>query len=225
QSLTEGTRDTLVTMWAAVGLVFVIACVNLAGLLLARARTRAKEIATRMALGSGRRAVVRQLLVESLVLAAIGCALGVGLGVVLLELLQELAGDRYALWQNVTIDWRAAALSVAISACAALAFGLLPALHATRVDVQEGLRAGGSRGASASSGGWARRALVVSEVALGVVLLVGAGLLTRTFVALQRLDPGFDLSNVVTASASLEDSRYQTAERINALFEQSLERI
>ena len=225
QSLTEGTRDTLVTMWAAVGLVFVIACVNLAGLLLARARTRAKEIATRMALGSGRRAVVRQLLVESLVLAAIGCALGVGLGVVLLELLQELAGDRYALWQNVTIDWRAAALSVAISACAALAFGLLPALHATRVDVQEGLREGGSRGASASSGGWARRALVVSEVALGVVLLVGAGLLTRTFVALQRLDPGFDLSNVVTASASLEDSRYQTAERINALFEQSLERI
>ena len=225
RNLTEGSRDTLFTMWAAVGLVLVIACVNLAGLLLARARTRGREIATRMALGSGRRAVVRQLLVESLVIGLAGGVLGIVLGYALLGALQELAGDRYSTWQSVTLDWRAVGLTAAISMLAALAFGLLPALQATRVDVQAGLGEGGTRGASASSGGWARRLLVVSEVALGVVLLVGAGLLTRTFVALQNLDPGFDLTNVVTASASLEDSRYKTAERTMALYEQSLERI
>ncbi|MDQ3169307.1 MAG: ABC transporter permease [Acidobacteriota bacterium] len=225
QGLTADTRDTLVAMWAAVGLVLVIACVNLAGLLLARARTRAREIATRMALGSGRRAVIRQLLVESLMLALVGGALGIALGYVLLAGLQELGGDRYATWQNVTLSWRAVGMTAAVSMLAALAFGLLPALHASRLDVQSGLREGSTRGASASSGGWTRRVLVVSEVALGVVLLVGAGLLTRTFLSLQNLNPGFDLGNVVTGSASLEDTRYQTAEQTMQLFDQSLERV
>ena len=225
QGLTADTRGTLVAMWAAAGLVLVIACVNLAGLLLARARTRAREIATRMALGSGRRAVIRQLLVESLVLALTGGALGIALGYVLLAGLQELGGARYPAWQNVSLDWRAVGLTAAISMLAALAFGLLPALYASRLDVQAGLREGGMRGASASSGGWTRRVLVVSEVALGVVLLVGAGLLTRTFLSLQNLNPGFDLGNVVTGSASLEDTRYQTAEQTLQLFDQSLERV
>ena len=225
QGLTEDTRDTLIAMWAAVGLVLVIACVNLAGLLLARARTRAREIATRMALGSGRRAVIRQLLVESLMLAVIGGALGIALGYVLLGGLQELGGDRYATWQAVTLSWRAVGVTAAVSMIAALAFGLLPAFHASRLDVQSGLREGGTRGASASSGGWTRRVLVVSEVALGVVLLVGAGLLTRTFLSLQNLNPGFDLENVVTGSASLEDTRYETSEQVMQLFEQSLERV
>ena len=225
RGLTEDTRDTLYVMWAAVALVLVIACVNLAGLLLARARTRAREIATRIALGSGRRAVVRQLLVESLVIGLAGGVLGIALGYALLGGLQELAGDRFSTWQSVTLDWRAVGLTAAVSMLAALAFGLLPALQATRVDVNAGLSEGGSRGASASSGGWARRLLVVSEVALGVVLLVGAGLLTRTFLSLQNLDPGFDLTNVVTGSASLEDKRYQTSEPTMQLFEQSLERI
>jgi len=225
QNLTADTRDTLITMWAAVGLVLVIACVNLAGLLIARARTRAREIATRMALGSGRRAVVRQLFVESLMLACIGGALGILLGVVLLGGLQQLAGDQYAMWQDVTLDWRAVAATSVISVLAALAFGLLPAFHASRVDVQGGLREGGTRGATAGGGGWTRRVLVVGEVALGVVLLVGAGLLTRTFVTLQRLEPGFDLTNVVTASASLEDKRYQTSEQTVQLFDRTLQTI
>ncbi|MBA3949891.1 MAG: FtsX-like permease family protein, partial [Acidobacteria bacterium] len=172
-----------------------------------------------------RRAVVRQLLVESLVLAAAGGAIGIALGYVLLSGLQELAGDQYSMWQGITLDWRAIGATAGITMLSAVAFGLLPALYATRVDVQAGLSEGSSRGASASSGGWGRRLLVVSEVALGVVLLVGAGLFTRTFVALQNLEPGFDLTNVVTAGASLEDSRYSTAERTTALFEQSLERI
>ena len=225
RNLTADTRDTLYVMWAAVALVLVIACVNLAGLLLARARTRGREIATRMALGSGRRAVIRQLLVESLVLAVIGGTLGIVLGIVLLDAMQELAGERHEMWQNVALDWRAVGLTAGVSMLAALAFGLVPALHASRVDMRAGLNEGGSRGASASSGGWTRRILVVSEVALGVVLLVGAGLLTRTFLSLQNLDPGFDLANVVTGSASLEDKRYQTSETTMQLFEQSLARV
>ena len=108
---------------------------------------------------------------------------------------------------------------------AAVIFGVIPALHASRLDVQSGLREGDSRGASAASGGWTRRALVIGEVALGVVLLVGAGLLTRTFMSLQQLEPGFDPENVVTASASLEDKRYQSEERINQLFDETLRRI
>ncbi|HUF24780.1 MAG TPA: ABC transporter permease [Vicinamibacterales bacterium] len=225
QNLTSASRDALLSMWAAVGLVLLIACVNLAGLLLARARTRAREIATRMALGSGRRAVVRQLLVESVTLALIGAILGVLLGHLMLNGLQALAADQYAMWEGVALDWRAVAVTGGLSMLAAVIFGVIPAVHASRVDVQAGLRDGGVRGASAGSGGWTRRALVVAEVALGLVLLVGAGLLTRTFVTLKSLEPGFDLTNVVTGSASLQDTRYQTREQIAQLFERSLERI
>ncbi len=225
QNLTAGSRDSLLIMWAAVGLVLLIACVNLAGLLLARARTRAREIATRMALGSGRRAVVRQLIVESLALAAIGGALGILLGHLMLSGLQALGGDQYAMWRGVALDWRAVGATAGISMVAALLFGVLPAIQATRVDVQAGLREGGTRGASAGTGGWTRRLLVVAEVALGLVLLVGAGLLTRTFLALNSLAPGFDLTNVVTAGASLEDTRYRTREPIEQLFDRTLERI
>lgn len=225
QLYTAGYGDPLYAMWAAVGLVLLIACVNLAGLLLARARTRTREIATRMALGSGRRAVIRQLLVESVTLAAIGGAAGVVVGHLMLSGLQSLGGTQYTLWQNVSLDWRAVAATAGISLCAAIIFGVIPALYASRLDIQAGLREGDSRGASAGSGGWTRRALVIGEVALGVILLVGAGLLTRTFMALQELEPGFDPHGVVTATASLEDKRYQDAGRVNQLFEQTLARI
>jgi predicted permease len=225
QMVTAGSRDPLFTMWAAVGLVLLIACVNLAGLLVARARTRAREIATRIALGSGRRTVVRQLLTESVTLAAIGGMLGLVLGQVMLDGVQALAGDQYALWQEVALDWRAVAATWAISMLAAGIFGVVPAFQVSRIDVNAGLRQGDARGASAGGGGWVRKLLVVGEVALGVVLLVGAGLLMRTFISLQRLDPGFDLANVVTATASLEDRRYQTAEQVQQLFDRTLERV
>ncbi|MDQ3068788.1 MAG: ABC transporter permease [Acidobacteriota bacterium] len=225
QTVTAASRDALYTMWAAVGLVLLIACVNLAGLLLARARTRAREIATRMALGSGRRAVIRQLLVESCALALLGGALGIVLGHLLLGGLQQLAADQYASWQDVSLDWRAVAATAAISMCAAMIFGVIPALYASRLDVQSGLREGSTRGAAAGTGGWTRRLLVVGEVALGVVLLVGAGLLTRTFMTLNGLEPGFDLTNVVTGSASLEDKRYRTREQIDQLFTRTIEKI
>lgn len=225
RNLAAGSRDTLLAMWAAVALVLVIACVNLAGLLIARARTRAREIATRMALGSGRGAVIRQLIVESVTLAMIGGALGVWFGVLLLAGVKQLAGDRFETWQTVSFDWRAAGVAFAISLVSALIFGVIPALLASRVDVHAGLREGGTRTVAAGAGGWTRRVLVVAEVALGLVLLVGAGLLTRTFVALNALEPGFDLTNVVAGSASLEDKRYASADRVVQLFDRTLEQL
>ncbi|MEX2271540.1 MAG: ABC transporter permease [Vicinamibacterales bacterium] len=149
QMVTAGSRDPLLTMWAAVGLVLLIASVNLAGLLLSRARTRTREIATRMALGSGRRAVIRQLLVESITLALAGGVLGVLVGQLMLNGMQALAGNQYSLWQDVTLDLRAVAATAAITMLAAVIFGTIPALQASRLDVQSGLREGESRGASA----------------------------------------------------------------------------
>lgn len=225
ETVSSGSRDALLTMWGAVALVLLIACVNLAGLLLARGRTRTREIATRMALGSGRRAVIRQLVVESVTLSVIGGALGLVVGYLLLNGLQALAADQYAQWQDVSLDLRAVAATAVVSLTAAVLFGTIPAWYASRLDVQSGLREGDTRGASAASGGWTRRLLVVGEVALGVVLLAGAGLLTRTFLALHRLEPGFDLDGVVTATASLEDKRYQTAEQVQRLFDDTVRRM
>ena len=222
RTVTAGSRDPLFTMWAAVGLVLLIACVNLAGMLLSRARTRTREIATRMALGSGRRAVMRQLLVESLMLALLGGALGVLTGYLLLNGLQALTAEQYSQWKDVSLDWRAVAVTAAISMIAAAVFGTIPALYASKLDLQAGLREGDTRGVSAAAAGWTRRLLVVAEVALGVVLLVGAGLLTRTFLTLHNLEPGFDLTNVVTGTASLEDQRYQTREQVEQLLDRTL---
>jgi predicted permease len=225
-SLVEGQRVTLSALGAAVALVLVIACINIAALLLARGGERRKELATRMALGSGRAAVVRQLLVESVVLALAGGAAGLALGIVGLRALQALAGDIFTDWQHVTIDARVVAITAVIAILTSLLFGLVPAWQASRLNVQQGLLEGGSRSIAGSSRSWLRRSLVVAEVALGVVLLVCAALLLRTFASLSYLDRGrLDIDKLTTASVSLEDARYTSSERITALFDRSLERL
>jgi predicted permease len=225
-SLVEGQRVALSVLGAAVALVLLIACINIAALLLARGGERRKELATRMALGSGRGAVIRQLLVESLLLAIAGGAVGLALGVSALHALQSLAGDIFTDWQHVTIDARIVAITAGVSVATSLVFGLVPAWQASRINVQQGLLEGGSRSIAGSSRSWLRRSLVVAEVALGVVLLVCAALLIRTFAALNDLDHGrLDLDRVTTASVSLEDARYTSADRITALFDRSLERL
>lgn len=223
--LTEPLRQPLLMLWAAVGVVLVIASVNLAGLLLARASGRAREIATRMALGSGRAGVVRQLVVESLVLAAIGGTLGLALGAVALDVLQWLAADALDIWQSVALDGRAAAVAAALSIAASLFFGLAPALQASRLDINGALVASGTRGIAGGGRRWSRRTLVIAQVALGVVLLVAAGLLLRTFAHLRALDPGFDGRGVVTASVSLDDERYRTADRMVQMFDRTMARL
>ena len=122
----------------------------------------------------------------------------------------------------MAIDWRSVAAAVAFGIAATAVFGVVPAVHATRLEVRRGLGAGGTRGVAGGAAHWGRRVLVVAQVALAVVLLVGAGLLLRTFTHLQQLEPGFDGSNVVAASVSLQDARYRTAVEVTQLVDTTL---
>lgn len=215
-------KEPIVMLGAAVSAVLLIACVNIASLLLARGGSRRKELATRIALGAGRRVVVRQLMVESLVIAVAGGTAGLALGWLGLEGLKQLAGETFSDWKVVSIDERVMAITAGLSLLTSVVFGLVPAWQASRLDVQRGLADGGSRSIAGGSRHWLRRALVVTEVALGAVLLVCAGLLIHTFAKLNRLDPGFDATGLTTASVSLQDARYTTSESVNHLFDDSL---
>jgi predicted permease len=225
-AMANDVRLPLILLTVSVGLVLLVACVNLAGLLLARAGRRTREIATRLAVGGNRAAVIRQLLIESGVLAACGGFAGLAIGALTLEGLQA-AGQNLLLtpWAQSTLDMRALSVTLGLTALTAVLFGLVPAVQATRLDVQAALAEGGTRSVAGGAKGWPRRLLVVAEVALGVVLLVSAGLLTRTFIHLQSQSPGFDPRQIKVTSASLEDARYEQHERVTQLFEQSLERI
>ncbi|HVJ30536.1 MAG TPA: ABC transporter permease, partial [Gammaproteobacteria bacterium] len=225
QALTASAAQPLATLFGAVGAVLLVACVNLAALLLARATARAKEIATRLALGSGRGAVVRQLFAESLVLGAVGGACGLLLSVVGLEALKYLGATTFTEWAGVTFDLRALAMTAAVALAASVLFGLFPAFAATAVNVNEALKSGGERGSVGGSRHWTRRSLVAAEIALGAVLLIVTGLLTRTFVNVSSLEPGFDAAGVMTASVSLQDARYDTAAKMNRLFDESIRRL
>lgn len=225
ESMRADTKDVIVMLGAAAGLVLVIACANLAALLLARGGARSREVATRMALGSGRFAVVRQLMVESLVLALIGGTMGVAIGALGLEGLQTIAGDRFSDWQRVSMDGRVLGMCAALSVLTSVMFGLVPAWQASRLDVQSALVEGGSRSIAGGARHWTRRGLVIGEVALGVVLLVSAGLLLRTFVNLRSIDPGFNPDGLVAASVSLLDARYPGPAEANHLFDRTLEQV
>lgn len=222
-AMTAGMSEVIGMLGASAITVLVIACVNLTGLLLARGQTRAREIATRMALGSGRWAVVRQLMVESLVLAALGGAGGLLVGWLGLSGLQALAGQGYAEWQQVAIDARVVVATGVSALITCLLFGSIPAFAASRMDIQAAFSGGGSRSVAGGGRHWTRRGLIVAEVALGVVLLVAAGLLFRTFVNLRSIDPGFDPDGLTTASVSLLDARYPGPAEVNQLFDRTLD--
>jgi predicted permease len=222
--MTSDIRPALLIVWAAVGVVLIVACVNLAGLMLTRAARRRREMATRLALGSGRAAVVRQLLVEAGVLGAAGGVLGVAVAVIAVQGLSWLSRDALDIWQTVSIGGREAAVAAGLSILGSLIFGLGPALQASRQSTQSSLLASGRSVAGVTSH-WPRRVLVVAQVALGVLLLVGSGLLLRTFTHLKGLDPGFDPEHIVSASVSLEDARYRTADSVARLMENTLARV
>jgi predicted permease len=223
QGLTNTLQQPLLMLWAAVAVVLLIACVNLAGLMFARGARRSREFSTRLALGSGRIAVIRQLVVESAVLAGVGAGLGCILGIFVLQGLSGLAENALELWQPIALDARAMIGAVAVALLATVIFGLIPALYTTRVAAAGS--AAGTRSIAGAASHLSRRTAVVVQVALGVMLLVGAGLLARTFTHLRGLEPGFDGSGVYAASVSLQDARYQSAEDVRRLTDGALHRL
>ncbi len=224
QGLTSDLQTGLYGAWTAVGVVLLIGCVNIAGLLLARSSGRAREVATRMAVGANRAAIIRQLLAESLLLALGGGALGVLTGYAGIQALEGLGAAGFDYWHPVTLNWRVMLAMLGVSLLASLLFGLAPAFAASRVDLRSML-AEGARGAAGGSRHWSRRALIVAEVALSLMLLIDAGLLVRTLQRLEGLTPGFDPHNVISASLSLQDARYSTSAAVNRLYDESLRRI
>jgi predicted permease len=223
---TESVRQPILILWGAVAMVLLIGCVNVAGLLMARSVGRAPEIAIRAALGGGRSAILRQLMAESLVLAAAGGALGALLGYAGSRVFASLLQDAFGVAaRDVGLDVRVLGATATIALGTSVLFGLVPALQASRVNLRATLVESGSPSIAGAARGWARRALVVTEVALGVVLLVGAGLLIRSFDHLVTLRAGFDASHVMTATLSLQDARYRSARQVNRFFDDSLDRM
>lgn len=220
ESVVGPVRTGLEILWGAVALVLLIVCANVANLLLARGTGRRSEIAVRTALGASRGRIVRLLLAESLALAGLGCVTGVGLAVLGVRLLRAIEPGTLPRVEQIGLDGWGLAFAVAISLLTGLVFGLLPALAAARLDLTRALKAGGRGGSGVS--GRLRGALVVGEVALSFVLLIGAGLLLRSFAQLVSVDPGFRTEGAVTASLSLPTARYETGEDVLA-FDEALE--
>jgi putative ABC transport system permease protein len=192
-----GTRQAILTLMGAVAFVLLIACANVANLLLVRMSQRERELAVRAALGGTRSVLVRQMLVESFLIAGVGAALGLALASGGIDLLTAIGPDNLPRLSEIAIDPVVFGFTLLAAVLSALIFGIVPALRASRVDVADVLRTGGRSPSLSGAGKWLRAGVVTAEVALAFVLLVGSGLMIRSFVALQRAEPGFDPSNVL----------------------------
>jgi len=227
-------RTPLLVLFAAVGLVLLIACANVANLFLARATTRQGELSVRKALGASRSRLVRQMLTESVMMALVGG----GLGLLMAALGQSFMAKAASLLPrnlasptaaahiaSAGIDLWVLAFTLAVSGLTTILFGLAPTLWATRGEMNSSLKGEGRRSTTGRTQGYMRDGIVVAEVALAVILLVSAGLLIRSFLHLMTVDRGFDPQNVLTLTISLPDSRYQSARSMIEFEEQALDRL
>jgi putative ABC transport system permease protein len=229
EALVANVRPTLWLLLGAVSLVLLIACANVANLLLARATTRKREIAVRAALGARRERIIRQLLTESLMLSLAGGTLGLLVGTVGIRALLAVntaglprVGENGAV---VAVDWRVLAFTIALSIATGILFGLIPALHASRADLSTTLKEGGGRSGSGFRQNKTRAVLVVLEVAVALVLLIGSALLVRTAVALRTVDPGFDATNVLTMRMAMSAPKYLESEGVDQAIRLGTERL
>jgi putative ABC transport system permease protein len=216
-------RPALLVLLGAVGFVLLIACANVANLLLARAAARQKEIAIRTALGASRGHLIRQLLTESLLLALTGGSLGLLLALWGVRLLINLGGASIPRAQEIGVDGRVLGFTVLVSLMTAILFGLVPAIKASRVDLQGMLKEGGR--SSLGSKHRARAALVVADVALSLVLLIGAGLLIRSFARLQNVSPGFQAQGLLTMQMSVPAFKYREPYQVKSFYDNAIEQI
>ena len=229
ESVVGDTRFPLLVLLGAVGCVLLIACANVANLLLARASARKRELATRAALGAGRGQIVRQLLTESLTLSLSGGLLGLILGFAGVRLLLTInPGDIPRLGENgsaVTLDVNILLFTLGISILTGIFFGLVPAISASRPNLITALNENSSRSGLGIRNGKLRSSLVVGEMALALVLVIGAALLIRTFLKIQAVDPGFDLNNQLTMAMSLSGSRFQKTAPVEQIIRDGRERL
>jgi putative ABC transport system permease protein len=227
--LVYNARSSLLVLAGAVSFVLLIACANVANLLLVRATGRKREMAIRTAIGGSRGRLIRQLLTESLVLSLVGGALGLLLGLVGIRALLAIntaglprVGEDGAL---VSADWRVLGFTLAVSLFTGILFGLVPALQSSRVDLTASLKEGGGRSGSGFRQNKTRSLLVMTEVALALILLIASALLIRTAVALNRVDPGFDTKNVLTMRMSLTGPRFLSSAAVEQLVRDGAERL
>ena len=223
--LTSRNRQMLLVLQGTVAFVLLIACANVANLLLARSVSRARELSIRAALGAGRIRLVRQLLTESIMLALLGSAVGVLLASWLLRLFLALAPANFSGVQTIAIDVQVLVTTLATAFVTGLLFGLAPARHGFRIDPNDSLRDTGARGATSAAGKGASRVLVVAEIALAMVLLVGAGLMVKSLIRLQAQETGFRSEGVLTFQMNLPQSAYPTNETVIQTYRRVLDEI
>jgi putative ABC transport system permease protein len=223
ERLVREVKPSLLALLGAVGFVLLIACANVANLLLARSAARQKEIAIRAAMGASRTRVLRQMLTESVLLSAIGGVAGLVLSIWLTDLLMSMLPEGAPRLEQVGIDYRVLTFALGVSALTGILFGIVPALQASKLDVTSALKEGG-RGAEGHRRTSARSLLLIGEVALSLMLLVGAGLLIKSFLRLQEVRPGFNPHNVLIANLALPGAKYKDQQFVE-FFRQLKERL
>src|ERR1043166_4985604 len=220
-----GVRPTLLMIFAAVLFVLLVACANVANLLLARSTVRHKEITIRAAIGAGRGQLVRQLLTESLLLALCGGALGLFLASWGIGLIESFAGKLNPMLNGIHLDLRTLAFTIALSVITALLFGIAPALQISKPNLSESLKESGRSGGPSAARNRLRSGLVISEIAITLILLVSAGLLIRTVARLTKVDKGFNSTNVLAMNIGLPSAKYPKPEDVITFYQQATDRI
>jgi predicted permease len=218
-------RQALWLLFGVVVFILMIACANVANLLLVRASGRRKELAVRLAVGASRLRLIRQLLTESVMLASVGGALGLLLANWGCKLLIAINPDKLPRAAEIRINWYALGFTAAVTLLTGIIFGLMPALHASKLDLSESLKEGVRSTTGGISGGRSRQLLVVTEVALSLVLLIGAGLMIKSFARLLATDPGFKPERLLTLGLTLPSTNYEAQQQQTGFYQQLMQRV